>query len=57
MDECFKKYTVKPQYNVSLETTNFQRFIEINDILREIYTEAYGEGPNNLNVISKENFI
>ncbi len=44
-------YTVKPWYNVSLGTAISQRYDE------EIYKEAYREWPENLNIISRDNFI
>ncbi len=52
-----KQYTVKPRYNVSLGTRIFQRYIEINVILREFYMGVYLEGPENTNVITRENII
>ncbi len=46
---------MKPRYNVSQGTRIFPRYFEINVTSREFYMGFYGEGTENINVITTEN--
>ncbi len=35
----------------------FQRYFEINVIIKEFYIQTYGKGPENINVVTRENII